>query len=73
MLNSLFLYLLVHVLQLMNQHIDHGLTEPQVLKIFCDMCEAVSVMHHFNPPLTHRDLKVSPIDERIHFKRLFDI
>ncbi|EDV25541.1 uncharacterized protein TRIADDRAFT_24131 [Trichoplax adhaerens] len=51
----------VHVLQIMNQHIDNGLSEQQVLKIFCDICEAVSAMHHFNPPLIHRDLKVENI------------
>ena len=34
-------------------------TEPEVLKIFCDICEAVAKLHHNIPPIIHRDLKVS--------------
>ncbi|XP_053205198.1 BMP-2-inducible protein kinase-like [Panonychus citri] len=36
-------------------------SEKQVLKIFCDICEAVSKLHHNNPPIIHRDLKVENI------------
>ena len=35
-----------------------GLNEVEVLKIFCDVCDAVSKLHHVNPPIIHRDLKV---------------
>ncbi|XP_015788863.1 BMP-2-inducible protein kinase [Tetranychus urticae] len=36
-------------------------TEKQVLKIFCDICEAVAKLHHNNPPIIHRDLKIENI------------
>jgi len=34
-------------------------SELEVLKIFCDICEAVAKLHHNNPSIIHRDLKVS--------------
>lgn len=46
------------VIDLMNEHISSGFTEKLVLKIFCDTCEAISVLHYNEPPVLHRDLKV---------------
>lgn len=34
-------------------------TEHEVLSIFCDICEAVSRLHHCKTPIIHRDLKVN--------------
>ncbi|XP_064457235.1 AP2-associated protein kinase 1-like isoform X2 [Ornithodoros turicata] len=50
-----------HVLQLMNEKLHSGFTEAEVLKIFCDICEAVSRLHHCQTPIVHRDLKVENI------------
>lgn len=50
-----------HVLQLMNDNINTGFTEVEVLRIFCDVCEAVSRLHHCQTPIIHRDLKVENI------------
>ena len=47
-----------HVVQLMNEHISSGFSESLVLKIFTDACEAVAKLHHADPPVIHRDLKV---------------
>ena len=38
-----------------------GLTEAEVLKVFCDVCDAVARLHHTHPPIIHRDLKVTPL------------
>lgn len=53
------------VLQLMNEKLKDNansssgcFSETQVLKIFCDICEAVAKLHHNEPPIIHRDLKV---------------
>ncbi|XP_054711849.1 AP2-associated protein kinase 1-like isoform X2 [Uloborus diversus] len=50
-----------HVLQLMNERLQTGFTEGEVLQIFCDVCEAVSRLHHCQTPIIHRDLKVENI------------
>ncbi|XP_054166392.1 serine/threonine-protein kinase sel-5-like isoform X2 [Oppia nitens] len=50
-----------HVLQMMNDRINTGFTEQEVLKIFCDICEAVARLHHNQPPIIHRDLKIENI------------
>lgn len=50
-----------HVLQLMNERLQSGFTEQEVLQIFCDVCEAVSRLHHCQTPIIHRDLKVENI------------
>ncbi|KAK3867419.1 hypothetical protein Pcinc_027117 [Petrolisthes cinctipes] len=50
-----------HLLHLMNDRISSGFTEAEVLRIFCDVCDAVSRLHHANPPVIHRDLKVENI------------
>ena len=46
------------VIAQMNDRISVGFTEREVLRIFCDMCEAVSRLHHCQTPVIHRDLKV---------------
>lgn len=48
-----------HVVQQMNERLRVGFTEQEVLRIFCDVCEAVSRLHHCQTPIIHRDLKVS--------------
>ncbi|CAG5124358.1 unnamed protein product, partial [Candidula unifasciata] len=45
------------VIRVMNQRIDSGFSETEILKIFCDLCEAVSRLHHCHTPIIHRDLK----------------
>lgn len=32
--------------------------EKEILRIFCDVCEAVAKLHHNKPHIIHRDLKV---------------
>ncbi|KAL3875356.1 hypothetical protein ACJMK2_033313 [Sinanodonta woodiana] len=49
------------VIQLMNDRINVGLSEREILRIFCDVCEAVSRLHHCQTPIIHRDLKVENI------------
>ena len=46
------------VIQSMNDRIETGFSENEILKIFCDVCEAVSRLHHCQTPIIHRDLKV---------------
>lgn len=48
------------VVNLMNQRLQTGFTEAEVLQIFCDTCEAVSCLHQCKNPIIHRDLKVGP-------------
>ncbi|XP_050533286.1 uncharacterized protein LOC126901101 [Daktulosphaira vitifoliae] len=50
-----------NVLALMNSRLQTGLTESEVLNIFCNVCEAVSRLHHSQTPIIHRDLKVENI------------
>lgn len=38
-----------------------GIPENEILKIFCDVCEAVSRLHMCNTPIIHRDLKIENI------------
>ncbi|KZC09037.1 AP2-associated protein kinase 1 [Dufourea novaeangliae] len=49
------------VLQIMNNRLQTGFSESEVLQIFCDVCEAVSRLHHCQTPIIHRDLKVENI------------
>lgn len=46
------------VIQFMNDRISLGLSEREILRIFCDVCEAVSRLHHCQTPIIHRDLKL---------------
>ncbi|XP_039277735.1 serine/threonine-protein kinase ppk29 [Nilaparvata lugens] len=54
-------YCKCHVLQMMNSRLQSGFSEVEVLNIFCDICEAVSRLHHCQTPILHRDLKVENI------------
>ncbi|KAM3925656.1 AP2-associated protein kinase 1 isoform 1-T1 [Leptodactylus fuscus] len=49
------------VVNLMNQRLQTGFTEGEVLQIFCDTCEAVARLHQCKMPIIHRDLKVENI------------
>ncbi|XP_040011260.1 AP2-associated protein kinase 1-like isoform X2 [Xiphias gladius] len=49
------------VVNLMNQRLQTGFTETEVLQIFCDTCEAVARLHQCKAPIIHRDLKVENI------------
>ncbi|XP_057674932.1 AP2-associated protein kinase 1 isoform X1 [Corythoichthys intestinalis] len=49
------------VVNLMNQRLQTGFTEMEVLQIFCDTCDAVSRLHQRKTPIVHRDLKVENI------------
>ncbi|KAM9743056.1 AP2-associated protein kinase 1 isoform 8-T8 [Menidia menidia] len=49
------------VVNLMNQRLQSGFTEAEVLQIFCDTCEAVSRLHQCKSPIVHRDLKVENV------------
>ncbi|XP_068030528.1 AP2-associated protein kinase 1 isoform X4 [Anomalospiza imberbis] len=49
------------VVNLMNQRLQTGFTESEVLQIFCDTCEAVARLHQCKTPIIHRDLKVENI------------
>ncbi|XP_072515714.1 AP2-associated protein kinase 1 isoform X2 [Salminus brasiliensis] len=57
------------VVNLMNQRLQTGFSEAEVLQIFCDSCEAVAQLHHCKTPIIHRDLKVENIllHERGHY------
>ncbi|XP_067929293.1 AP2-associated protein kinase 1-like isoform X2 [Watersipora subatra] len=48
-------------MKLLNERGSAGLKEPEVLKIFCDTCEAVARLHHCQKPIIHRDLKMENI------------
>uniref|UniRef100_A0A1B6C739 Protein kinase domain-containing protein n=1 Tax=Clastoptera arizonana TaxID=38151 RepID=A0A1B6C739_9HEMI len=54
-------YCKTHVLQMMNARLQYGFSEAEVIQIFCDICEAVSRLHHCQTPIIHRDLKVENI------------
>ncbi|XP_075391568.1 AP2-associated protein kinase 1 isoform X10 [Tenrec ecaudatus] len=49
------------VVNLMNQRLQTGFTENEVLQVFCDTCEAVARLHQCKTPIIHRDLKVENI------------
>lgn len=54
-------YCKTQVLQMMNNRLQTGFSESEVLQIFCDVCEAVSRLHHCQTPIIHRDLKIENI------------
>lgn len=58
------------VLHLMNERHLAGrcLSANEILKIFCDVCEAVARLHHSQTPVIHRDLKVRLL--KLHFFRI---
>ncbi|KAG0344653.1 hypothetical protein BG004_004284 [Podila humilis] len=49
------------VIDLMNRRLQNRLNEPEILKIFSNVCEAVAYMHYLDPPILHRDIKVENI------------
>lgn len=50
------------LLALMNERVGcGGFSEEEVLRIFCDLCEAVARLHFCQTPIIHRDLKVENI------------
>ncbi|XP_007895168.2 BMP-2-inducible protein kinase isoform X2 [Callorhinchus milii] len=49
------------VVNQMNQRLQTGFIETEVLHIFCDVCEAVARLHQCKTPIIHRDLKVENI------------
>ncbi|XP_008333860.1 BMP-2-inducible protein kinase isoform X2 [Cynoglossus semilaevis] len=49
------------VVKQMNQRLNVGFSESEVLHIFCDTCEAVARLHQCKTPIIHRDLKVENI------------
>ncbi|KAH9923619.1 uncharacterized protein B0H18DRAFT_1095244 [Fomitopsis serialis] len=49
------------IIDMMNRRLRERLTEPEILTIFCDVCEGLAAMHSLKPPLLHRDLKVENI------------
>ncbi|XP_030046412.1 BMP-2-inducible protein kinase isoform X2 [Microcaecilia unicolor] len=49
------------VVNQMNQRLQTGFTEQEILRIFCDTCEAVARLHQCKTPIVHRDLKVENI------------
>ena len=61
---SAFFLLAGNVIDLMNEHLSTGFSENLILKIFCDTCEAVSLLHHNDLPVIHRDLKVCSVPKK---------
>ncbi|XP_034451296.1 BMP-2-inducible protein kinase isoform X2 [Hippoglossus hippoglossus] len=49
------------VVKQMNQRLNVGFSEAEVLHVFCDTCEAVARLHQCKTPVIHRDLKVENI------------
>lgn len=56
------------MVNLMNQRLQTGFTEAEVLQIFCDTCDAVSRLHQRKTPIIHRDLKVTHFATDTHSK-----
>lgn len=49
------------IIDLANRRLRDRLREREILKIFGDVCEGLAVMHHLDPPLMHRDLKIENV------------
>lgn len=49
------------LLDLLNSRLRNRLAEAEVLTIFADICKGVAAMHHLDPPVLHRDLKIENI------------
>ena len=50
-----------HVISLMNRRLKNRFKEGEVLKIFTDTALAVAAMHHREPPMQHRDIKLENV------------
>ncbi len=52
----------VTLLHMMNERMNSGrFSEADALEVFCDVCCAVSRLHHCQTPIIHRDLKVENV------------
>lgn len=49
------------LIDFLNTRLQHRLREDEVLRIFRDVCEAVLIMHHQDPVLVHRDIKIENV------------
>lgn len=49
------------LIDFLNSRLQHRLSETEVLSIFRDVCEGVQVLHHLDPVLLHRDLKIENV------------
>lgn len=49
------------LLDLLNSRLRNRLTEKEILEVFSDICLGVAAMHHLDPPIAHRDLKIENI------------
>lgn len=57
----LWQYCKSQLLQFLNDRLrseNNGCNETEIIKIMCDLCEAIARMHQSDPPIIHRDLKV---------------
>lgn len=49
------------LINLMNQRLQHRLTEREVLAIGAQITTGVAMCHHLRPPLLHRDIKIENV------------
>ena len=49
---------LMYLILFLSCRLETGFDEETILAIFCDICKAVSRLHHCQTPIIHRDLKV---------------
>lgn len=60
----LWQYCKSQLLQFLNDRLrseNNGCNETEIIKIMCDLCEAIARMHQSDPPIIHRDLKVENV------------
>ena len=58
------------LIDFMNTRLRDRLIESEILKIFGDVAQGVACMHYLQPPLLHRDIKVSSLFYASHVSRL---